>query len=169
MPNSDTSGSMPVDGSPELVAVFRVLRSLLMPRHPSCARIRLAEFAASLPSRAPRGMRSARSAAHAGPCGSALREARTALANPCLEKSFSPGHGLAATPDLVYELQFSLISNFHFSKINGSDRQGALENSKCRCSGPFFDAAPALSRSGAFTVSSVAPEGAKEDVSLERR
>ena len=40
--HSDTSGSKPVDGSPELVAVFRVLHRLPMPRHPSCARIRLA-------------------------------------------------------------------------------------------------------------------------------
>ena len=31
-----------VDSSPTLIAVFRVLHSLLMPRHPSCARIRLA-------------------------------------------------------------------------------------------------------------------------------
>ena len=41
-PHSDISGSMPVDGSPKLIAVFRVLHRLLMPRHPSCARIRLA-------------------------------------------------------------------------------------------------------------------------------
>ena len=41
-PHSDTPGSKPVDGSPRIVAVFRVLLRLLMPRHPSCARIRLA-------------------------------------------------------------------------------------------------------------------------------
>ena len=41
-PHSEISGSMPVDGSPKLIAVFRVLHRLLMPRHPSCARIRLA-------------------------------------------------------------------------------------------------------------------------------
>ena len=41
-PHSDISGSRPVDGSPELIAVFRVLLRLPMPRHPSCARIRLA-------------------------------------------------------------------------------------------------------------------------------
>ena len=41
-PHSDTPGSRPVDGSPRIVAVFRVLHRLLMPRHPSCARIRLA-------------------------------------------------------------------------------------------------------------------------------
>ena len=44
MPHSEIPGSKPVDGSPELVAVFRVLHSLLMPRHPSCARIRLARL-----------------------------------------------------------------------------------------------------------------------------
>ena len=42
LPHSEIPGSKPVDGSPELIAVFRVLHSLLMPRHPSCARIRLA-------------------------------------------------------------------------------------------------------------------------------
>ena len=40
--HSDTRASKPVDGSARLVAVFRVLRRLPMPRHPSCARIRLA-------------------------------------------------------------------------------------------------------------------------------
>ena len=51
MPHSEIPGSKPVDGSPELIAVFRVLHSLLMPRHPSCARIRLARtaFPPSLP------------------------------------------------------------------------------------------------------------------------
>ena len=42
LPHSDTSGSKPVDGSPEIFAVCRVLLRLVMPRHPSCARIRLA-------------------------------------------------------------------------------------------------------------------------------
>ena len=42
--HSETRGSMPVDGSPRLVAVFRVLHRLPMPRHPSCARIRLARI-----------------------------------------------------------------------------------------------------------------------------
>ncbi len=40
--HSETSGSKPVDGFPEIFAVFRVLRRHTMPRHPSCARIRLA-------------------------------------------------------------------------------------------------------------------------------
>ena len=44
LPHSDTPGSRPVDGSPRIVAVFRVLLRLLMPRHPSCARICLARF-----------------------------------------------------------------------------------------------------------------------------
>ena len=47
-PHSDTPGSKPVDGSPRIVAVFRVLLRLLMPRHPSCARIRLARYFSSL-------------------------------------------------------------------------------------------------------------------------
>ena len=51
LPHSEISGSKPVDGSPKLIAVFRVLHSLPMPRHPSCARIRLAEFAPSSPLR----------------------------------------------------------------------------------------------------------------------
>ena len=42
LPHSETSGSKPVDGSPEIIAVCRVLHRLVMPRHPSCARIRLA-------------------------------------------------------------------------------------------------------------------------------
>ena len=42
LPHSETSGSKPVDGSPEIIAVCRVLLRLVMPRHPSCARIRLA-------------------------------------------------------------------------------------------------------------------------------
>ena len=41
-PHSEIRGSKPVDGSPRLIAAFRVLLRLMMPRHPSCARIRLA-------------------------------------------------------------------------------------------------------------------------------
>ena len=51
--HSDTCGSMPVDGSPQLVAVFRVLHRLLMPRHPSCARIRFARYFYLAQSRCP--------------------------------------------------------------------------------------------------------------------
>ncbi len=42
LPHSDIHGSGPADGSPWLFAVCRVLLRLTMPRHPSCARIRLA-------------------------------------------------------------------------------------------------------------------------------
>ena len=48
LPHSEISGSKLVDSSPKLIAVFRVLHSLLMPRHPSCARIRLARNFTSL-------------------------------------------------------------------------------------------------------------------------
>ena len=44
LPHSEISGSKLVDSSPKLIAVFRVLHRLLMPRHPSCARIRLARI-----------------------------------------------------------------------------------------------------------------------------
>ena len=42
LPHSEIRGSKPVDGSPRLIAVCRVLHRLATPRHPSCARIRLA-------------------------------------------------------------------------------------------------------------------------------
>ena len=42
LPHSDIPGSKPYGGSPRLVAALCVLLRLLMPRHPSCARIRLA-------------------------------------------------------------------------------------------------------------------------------
>ena len=37
LPHSDTSGSLPVCGSPELFAAYRVLHRLLAPRHPPYA------------------------------------------------------------------------------------------------------------------------------------
>ena len=43
LPHSETSGSKCACHSPELIAACRVLHRLVMPRHPSCARIRLAE------------------------------------------------------------------------------------------------------------------------------
>ena len=43
-PHSDIRGSKPADGSPRLFAVCRVLHRLTVPRHPSCARIRLARY-----------------------------------------------------------------------------------------------------------------------------
>ncbi len=48
-PHSEIAGSVLVDSSPTLIAVCRVLHRLAMPRHPSCARIRLARnFSLSL-------------------------------------------------------------------------------------------------------------------------
>ena len=41
-PHSEIPGSKPVGGSPELIAALCVLHRLMMPRHPSHARIRLA-------------------------------------------------------------------------------------------------------------------------------
>ena len=46
-PHSEIRGSKPVGGSPRLIAAFHVLRRLMMPRHPSCARIRLARYKTS--------------------------------------------------------------------------------------------------------------------------
>ena len=43
MPHSETPGSKRACRSPGLIAADRVLHRLVMPRHPSCARIRLAE------------------------------------------------------------------------------------------------------------------------------
>ena len=43
MLHSETPGSKRVCRSPGLIAACRVLRRLMMPRHPSCARIRLTE------------------------------------------------------------------------------------------------------------------------------
>ena len=42
LPHSEIRGSMLVVSSPRLIADFCVLLRLPMPRHPSCARIRLA-------------------------------------------------------------------------------------------------------------------------------
>ena len=43
LPHSEISGSKRACRSPKLIAAYRVLLRLVMPRHPSCARIRLAE------------------------------------------------------------------------------------------------------------------------------
>ena len=94
MPHSEIRGSRPVDGSPQLIAVFRVLHSLLMPRHPSCARIRLA-IRCSLPSFAPLGPEGPRSLAS---------EAQSLL---CLNEKFLALWRGSLPADLVYELQFS--------------------------------------------------------------
>ena len=42
LPHSETRGSKGMCPSPRLIAAYRVLHRLVMPRHPSCARIRLA-------------------------------------------------------------------------------------------------------------------------------
>ena len=43
LPHSEIFGSKRACRSPKLIAAYRVLLRLVMPRHPSCARIRLAE------------------------------------------------------------------------------------------------------------------------------
>ena len=43
LPHSETCGSSCACHYPQLIAAYRVLLRLVMPRHPSCARIRLAE------------------------------------------------------------------------------------------------------------------------------
>ena len=47
--HSEIDGSRDVDSSPSLIAVCRVLLRLVMPRHPSCARIRLAKVQETSP------------------------------------------------------------------------------------------------------------------------
>ena len=51
LPHSETCGSKCACHSPQLIAAYRVLHRLVMPRHPSCARIRLAEDRNPRPSR----------------------------------------------------------------------------------------------------------------------
>ena len=106
MPHSEIRGSRPVDGSPQLIAVFRVLHSLLMPRHPSCARIRLA-IRCSLPSFAPLGP--------GGP-NSLASEAQSLL---CLNEKFLALWRGSLPADLVYELQFSF--NFQLPVFKDQD------------------------------------------------
>ena len=43
-PHSDISGSLLICSSPELFAAYHVFRRLLVPRHPSCALVRLTNF-----------------------------------------------------------------------------------------------------------------------------
>ena len=110
LPHSEIPGSQPVDGSPELIAVFRVLHSLLMPRHPSCARIRLA-IRCSLPSFAPLGP--------GGP--NSLASEAQSLHLPFLpyEKFLALWRG-SLPADLVYELQFSF--NFQLPVVKDRTR-----------------------------------------------
>ena len=111
LPHSEIPGSKPVDGSPELIAVFRVLHSLLMPRHPSCARIRLA-IRCSLPSFAPLGPEGPRSLAS---------EAQSLL---CLMRNFSL-YGGDRSPPISYMSCNSLsTSNCLLSKIKTTLERG---------------------------------------------
>ena len=106
MPHSEIPGSKPVDGSPELIAVFRVLHSLLMPRHPSCARIRLAIWCSS-PAFAP-----------FGPDGPRSLAAGTQSPFLPYEKFLALWRG-SLPADLVYELQFSF--NFQLPVFKDQD------------------------------------------------
>ena len=157
LPHSEIPGSKPVDGSPELIAVFRVLHSLLMPRHPSCARIRLAEFA-----------RSRRFAIRLAPLPRSCsflrlrltkRETGAAFWNSCLMRNFSL-YGGDRSPPISYMSCNSLsTSNCLLSKIDAIQKEDARENSKRSCM-PF----EALMDFGGFHH--LSPKG---DVSLERR
>ena len=114
LPHSEIPGSKPVDGSPELIAVFRVLHSLLMPRHPSCARIRLA-IRCSLPSFAP-----------LGPDGpNSLAAEAQSLFLP-YEKFLALWRG-SLPADLVYELQFSFNFQLPVVKDRCDHRKRTLE------------------------------------------
>ena len=158
LPHSEIPGSKPVDGSPELIAVFRVLHSLLMPRHPSCARIRLA-IRCSLPAFAP-----------LGPDGpNSLASEAQSLFLPY--EKFLALWRESLPADLVYELQFSFnfqlpvvkdrtrLRSESFGAVNRSSKEDARENSKRSCM-PF----KALMDFGGFHH--LSPKG---DVSLERR
>ena len=146
LPHSEIPGSKPVDGSPELIAVFRVLHSLLMPRHPSCARIRLA-IRCSLPAFAP-----------LGPDGpNSLASEAQSLFLP-YEKFLALWRG-SLPADLVYELQFSFNFQLPVVKDQRPSKEDARENSKRSCM-PF----EALMGDGGFHH--LSPKG---DVSLERR
>ena len=114
LPHSEIPGSKPVDGSPELIAVFRVLHSLLMPRHPSCARIRLARIGdrCSLPSFAPLGPD--------GPNSLAAEAQKPSPAVLCLNEKFLALWRGSLPADLVYELQFSF--NFQLPVVKDRTR-----------------------------------------------
>ena len=146
LPHSEIPGSKPVDGSPELIAVFRVLHSLLMPRHPSCARIRLA-IRCSLPAFAP-----------LGPDGpNSLASEAQSLFLP-YEKFLALWRG-SLPADLVYELQFSFNFQLPVVKDRRPSKEDARENSKRSCM-----PSEALVGDGGFHH--LSPKG---DVSLERR
>ena len=110
LPHSETCGSKPVDGSPQLVAVFRVLHSLLMPRHPSCARIRLARLGIGV--RFLRSLRPDRMARTRS-----LRKLKASTYLFCLMRNFSL-YGGDRSPPISYMSCNSLsTSNCLLSKI----------------------------------------------------
>ena len=128
LPHSEIPGSKPVDGSPELIAVFRVLHSLLMPRHPSCARIRLARLGIGV--RFLRSLRSDRTVR--------TRSLRKLINLDflffALMRNFSL-YGGDRSPPISYMSCNSLsTSNCRFSKIERPSKEDARENSKrLRC------------------------------------
>ena len=122
LPHSEIPGSKPVDGSPELIAVFRVLHSLLMPRHPSCARIRLARLGIGV-----RSLRSLRSGQMA--LARLLRELRTSFSLP-YEKFLALWRG-SLPADLVYELQFSF--NFQLPVVKDRTRLRSKSFGAVKC------------------------------------
>ena len=158
LPHSEIRGSTPVDGSPQLIAVFRVLHSLLMPRHPSCARIRLA-IRCSLPSFAPPGPEGPRSLAS---------EAQSLL---CLNEKFLALWRGSLPADLVYELQFSFnfqlpvfkdrtrLRSKSFGAVNDLQKRTLEKTANAR-------ALPSVAPKGAGGFHHLSPRG---DVSLERR
>ena len=147
LPHSEIPGSKPVDGSPELIAVFRVLHSLLMPRHPSCARIRLA-IRCSLPAFAP-----------LGPDGpNSLASEAQSLFLP-YEKFLALWRG-SLPADLVYELQFS----FNFQLPVVKDRCDP-ERGRSRKQQTLVHL-PSIAQTGDGGFHHLSPKG---DVSLERR
>ena len=147
LPHSEIPGSKPVDGSPELIAVFRVLHSLLMPRHPSCARIRLA-IRCSLPAFAPLGPDDANS----------LASEAQSLFLP-YEKFLALWRG-SLPADLVYELQFSFNFQLPVVKDRLTLERGRSRKQQMLAHLPF----KALTGFGGFHH--LSPKG---DVSLERR
>ena len=127
LPHSEIPGSKPVDGSPELVAVFRVLHSLLMPRHPSCARIRLARLGIGV-----RFLRSLRSDREV--LARSLRKLRNLdFLFFALMRNFSL-YGGDRSPPISYVSCNSLsTSNCLLSKIKSTLKGDARENSKRSC------------------------------------
>ena len=153
LPHSEIPGSKPVDGSPELIAVFRVLHSLLMPRHPSCARIRLARLGIGV--RFLRSLRSDRTVRTRS-----LRKLKASTYLFCLNEKFLALWRGSLPADLVYELQFS----FNFQLPVVKDRL-TLERGRSRKQQTLVHLpSEALMGDGGFHH--LSPKG---DVSLERR